>query len=200
MGGCTNLVQIGDKIVDAQILREFFACDLSACKGACCLEGDSGAPVVEEEIIALDDALPQLRPMLTEEGQEAIDRQGVCYRDSDGDWVTTLVRGRECAFSFQSGGCYLCAIERAIEQGRCAASKPISCSLYPIRVGRSGQMTLLKYDRWEICAPAIRNGKKLGIRVYEFLKAPIVRAFGTAFYSALEEAAERIGESSCSRR
>lgn len=195
MGRCTNLLQIGDKIVDAQILRECFVCDLSVCKGACCLEGESGAPVVESEIIALEEALLQLRPYLSDDGLAALDAEGVCYRDSDGDWVTTLVRGGECAFSLQEGGCYLCGIERAIERGAITAVKPISCSLYPIRVGYSGQMTLLKYDRWDVCAPAVRHGRKLGVRVYEFLKGPLVRAFGEEFYSALEVAARRLARS-----
>ncbi|PIE84276.1 MAG: hypothetical protein CSA07_02750 [Bacteroidia bacterium] len=194
MARCSRLIQLGDKIVDAQILRAYFACDLSACHGACCLEGDSGAPLESREIVALDDALEALKPLMSHEGAAAVGQGGVCFRDGDGDWVTTLVRGKECAFSFREGDCYLCAVERGLREGKSPAQKPLSCALYPIRVGRSGAFDLLRYDRWEICEPAVENGRRQGIRLYEFLREPLVRAFGEAFYEELAAAAEGLGE------
>ncbi|PID89839.1 MAG: hypothetical protein CSA97_05980 [Bacteroidetes bacterium] len=188
------MIQLGDKIVDAQILRAYFACDLSACRGACCFEGDSGAPLETEEIVALDESLEMLKPLMSREGVEVVNREGVCFRDGDGDWVTSLVRGNECAFSFQEGGCYLCAVERGLREGKSDAQKPISCALYPIRVGRSGAFDLLRYDRWEICEPGVANGEQLGIRLFEFLREPLVRAFGEEFYEDLARAADELGE------
>ena len=168
---CERLVQLGDKIVDTRILREYFCCDLSTCRGACCLEGESGAPVNAEEIIGLEEEYDQYAAGLTERGRRAIEMDGVAWRDADGEWVTTLANGAECR-----------------------VRKPLSCHLYPIRVGHSGQFTLLKFDDWDICQGAREYGQKLGLRVYQFLREPLIRAFGEEFYQELEAAAARMAE------
>ena len=191
---CERLVQLGDKIVDTQILREYFCCDLSTCRGACCLEGESGAPVNAEEIIGLEEEYGQYAAGLTERGRRAIEMGGVAWRDADGEWVTTLAGGAECAFATAENGVYSCGIERAWNAGKCRVRKPLSCHLYPIRVGHSGQFTLLKFDDWDICQGAREYGQKLGLRVYQFLREPLIRAFGEEFYHDLEAAAARMAE------
>lgn len=193
MTACNRLIQIEDFIVDSRILLEYFVCDLDACHGVCCYEGTSGAPLNNEEIEILTDELPRLKPLLTPEGKKAL-RKGVAYRDFDGEWVTTLVDDRQCALSIVKNGTYLCAVEIAHAQGKTTAQKPISCHLYPIRVGRSGVFTLLRFDIWNICYDALANGKSLGVRVYQFLREPIIRAFGESFYNALDRAAALLDE------
>lgn len=188
MSRCQRLVQLGDCIVDSRILLGHFACDLEACRGACCREGASGAPLLAQEIATLTDELPRLLPFIPEEGSRVL-AGGVAYRDADGDWVTSLVEGGPCAFSTLCDGKYRCAIEMAHRDGRTVAQKPISCHLYPIRVGQSGAFTLLRFDSWSICHAAIRRGEALGVRVYQFLREPLVRAFGEPFYEALDATA-----------
>lgn len=193
MSKCCSLVQLGDKIIDRRIFTEYFACDLTACRGACCYEGASGAPVAADEIEALDAALPTLQTTLTPEHYALLQREGVCYRDNEGDWVTTLVEGKACAFAVEREGCYWCGIELAQREGKLSSClKPISCSLYPIRAKQTGTFTLLRYDVWEICLPACRKGRREGIRVYEFLRAPLIRAFGEDFYVELAEVGKLI--------
>lgn len=193
MSKCCSLVQLGDKIIDRRIFTEYFACDLDACHGACCYEGASGAPVTAAEITALDQALTSLQTTLTPEYYSVLQNEGTCYRDAEGDWVTTLVNGNACAFAVERDGSYWCGIELAQHEGKITAClKPISCSLYPIRTKQTGAFTLLRYDVWDICLPACRKGRREGIRVYEFLRAPLVRAFGEEFYNELLEVGKLI--------
>lgn len=199
MSRCRALLQIGDKIVDARIVTEYFACDLSACRGACCVEGSSGAPLEGREAEGLEDALPMLVEELDECNLKALEG-GVAYRDADGDWVTQLVAGRECAFSYCEAGITYCAVERAWRAGRIGQGKPVSCALYPIRLQKLGAMTRLSYDVWDVCAPARAKGRAEGIRVYEFLRRPIETHFGAEFYVQLQAAAEYMeaeGKASC---
>lgn len=188
MSRCRALLQIEDKIVDARIVTDYFSCDLSACHGVCCVEGDSGAPLESEEVAGLEDALPILSRELDKCNVEAL-REGVAYRDADGDWVTRLVEGRECAFSYCSGGVTLCAVERAWRAGRIRQPKPMSCALYPIRVARVGVMQRLSYHVWDVCAAARAKGRAENVKVYEFLREPIERHFGAEFYAQLQAAA-----------
>lgn len=188
MSRCCALLQIDDKIVDSRVVTEFFSCDLSVCHGACCVEGSSGAPLEAEEIEGLDIELPVLLERLPARNVPAL-RAGVAYRDGDGEWVTRLVDGCECAFSYNEGGIFLCGIEKAWREGVIAQTKPKSCSLYPIRVQRVGVMQRLSYHEWEVCAGARKKGQAERIRVYEFLRRPIERYFGAEFYKQLEAAA-----------
>lgn len=196
-----HIMQIGDVLVSPDIITEYFCCDLSKCKGVCCVEGDAGAPVTLDEIGAMEDNLDAVWSELSASAQSVIDKQGVAYTDNDGDLVTSIVGKKDCVFTcyhdikdFNSGEtiphCCLCAFERAYRAGRIKWCKPISCALYPIREKRFNMGLIgINYNRWDVCHDAVVLGKKLGIRVYQFLKEPLIRRFGEAWYKELEEAA-----------
>jgi len=188
------LLEIENVILTTEILTEYFCCDLAACKGACCVEGDSGAPVLLEEVAELEKAATLVWENLSAKAQSVIDRQGVVYSDSEGDLVTSIVGGRDCVFTCYDGaGCCLCAIDRAKREGRTTWAKPISCALYPVREKRlSGGLVGLQYHRWAICQPAVTHGREKGIRLYRFLRDPLVRRFGAAWYDELCKAAEEL--------
>lgn len=181
------LVEIRDKVVSTQIFEKKFVCDLAACKGACCIEGDAGAPLTVEEVSILEDDLEAIQPYMREEGLKAIEEQGVFYMDQDNEPVTTLVNGAECAFVFfDEQGITKCSIEQANREGKTDFKKPISCHLYPIRVKEFDDFTALNFDKWDICSPACACGDELNVPVYKFLKEPIIRAFGMPFFDELE--------------
>lgn len=189
------MIEIDDKIVSADLLRECFACDIAACKGICCVEGNAGAPLEIEEVATLEAQYETYKPYMTPEGIAAVERQGFMVVDDEGDYTTPLVGDAECAYSYTENGVTLCAVERAFREGRCSFRKPISCHLYPIRVVRFSNGTLgLNYHRWEVCRPAVECGRRLGIPVYKALREPIVRRFGEEFYRALEAAEEFLHE------
>ncbi len=190
------MIEIDDKIVSADLLRECFACDLTQCKGICCVEGNAGAPLEMDEVDVLEEEWENYRPYMTPEGIEAVERQGCMVVDPDGDYTTPLVDDAECAFSCEENGITYCAIERAWKEGKTSFRKPISCHLYPIRLASFSNGSIgLNYHRWEVCRPACECGKRLGIPVYRALKEPIVRRFGEDFYHQLEAAADLLAES-----
>lgn len=183
------MIEIDDKIVSADLLRECFACDLTQCKGICCVEGNAGAPLEDDEVDTLEEEYPHYRPYMTPEGIEAVERQGFMVVDADGDYTTPLVDDAECAYAYRDGEVTLCAIEKAWAEGKTPFRKPVSCHLYPIRLVRFSNGTVgLNYHRWSVCAPARKCGSRLGIPVYKALREPIVRRFGEEFYAALEAA------------
>ena len=185
------MIEIDDKIVSADLLRECFACDIARCKGICCVEGNAGAPLEEDEETILESEDPHYKPYMTSEGIAAVERQGFMVVDEEGDYTTPLVADAECAYAYTENGTTLCAIEKAWLEGRTTFRKPISCHLYPIRLMRFSNGTVgLNYHRWSVCAPARECGAKLGIPVYKALREPIVRRFGEEFYRALEAAEE----------
>jgi hypothetical protein len=190
---CAMLVEIQDKIVSTQIFERQFVCDLNACKGACCIEGDGGAPVTEEEVKIIEANLDKIRPFMRPEGIAAVEIQGVVYHDADFEPATTLVNGAECAFVFfDQKGIAKCAIEKAQREGLIDFPKPISCHLYPIRTKQFSDYTALNYEKWDICEPACACGEKLEVPVYKFLKEPLLRAFGEGFYNELEKVATEL--------
>ena len=190
------MIEIDDKIVSADLLRECFACDLTQCKGICCVEGNAGAPLEADEVETLEREYAAYRPYMTPEGIEAVERQGFMVVDADGDYTTPLVNDAECAYSRNENGVTLCAIEKAWLEGKTPFRKPISCHLYPIRLVHFSNGSIgLNYHRWSVCEPARRCGRKLGIRVYESLREPIIRRFGEEFYRALEAADELLNHS-----
>jgi hypothetical protein len=190
---CHMLVEIEDKIVSTQIFERQFVCDLTACKGACCIEGDGGAPVTPEEVQIIEKHLDQIVPFMRPEGIAAVKEQGVVYLDNDLEPATTLVNGAECAFVFfDNTGIAKCAIEKAQREGIIDFPKPISCHLYPIRTKKFQDYTALNYEKWDICEPACACGEKLEVPVYKFLKEPLQRAFGTQFYQELEKVASEL--------
>lgn len=199
-----HIMQIGDVLVSPDIITEYFCCDLSKCKGVCCVEGDAGAPVTLEEIDAMENNLDAVWSELSASAQSVIDKQGVAYTDNDGDLVTSIVGKKDCVFTcyhdiqdFNSGetipNCCLCAFERAFRAGRIKWCKPISCALYPIREKKFNMgLVGINYNRWDVCHDAVVLGRQLGIRVYQFLKEPLIRRFGEAWYKELEEAAAMV--------
>jgi len=180
------LVEIHDKIVSTQIFERKFVCDLNACKGACCVHGDAGAPLTIDEADILEEDLEKIKPYMRQEGIEAVDATGVFYVDQENDTATTLVNGAECAFVyFDEKGITKCAIEAAHKDGKTEFKKPISCHLYPIRLKQFNDFTAVNYDHWNICEPACTCGEELNVPVFRFLKEPLIRAFGEEFYQEL---------------
>ncbi|MBO4443348.1 MAG: DUF3109 family protein [Bacteroidaceae bacterium] len=187
------MVQVGEAIVSFDVLREPFCCDLGSCKGACCIEGDAGAPVTLDEVAAIEQLLPHIIDELSPEAREVIEQQGVAYTDVSGDLVTSIVGGKDCVFTcYDSSGCCYCAIERAYRKGLTSFMKPLSCHLYPIRISACGPYKALNYNRWDICKGAVLKGRQAGIPVYRFLKEPLVRCFGEEWYRELETVVEEL--------
>lgn len=184
------MIIIENTLVSEDVFEEHFVCDLAACKGACCVEGDSGAPVESNEIESVVNSFVAAKPWMTKEGIEAIEANGAVVQDSDGDWVTTLVSEKgACAFvHYSSDGTALCSIEMANKAGHSKFKKPISCHLYPIRLTKLADYVGLNYHKWPICAPACACGSKLQIPAFAFLKEAIIRKFGESYYSQLQEA------------
>ena len=184
------IMEVGGILISSEILTERFCCDYEKCKGICCVEGDAGAPVTQEEIAGIEDALDTVWGDLSASAQSVIDKQGVAYADKDGDLVTSIVRGRDCVFTCYDGDNCLCALERAYRNGQTSFCKPISCALYPIREKNFGNGLIgLNYHRWAVCKDAVIKGKELDIPVYQFLKEPLIRRFGTEWYNELCEVA-----------
>lgn len=184
-----TIIQIGDILVSEDVVTEYFACDYEACRGACCIVGDSGAPMEEDEPERLERDYPKYSALMRAEGREAAERAGFFEIDRDGDMVTPLVPGScECAYChFGPSGEALCAIEKA------GCRKPVSCSLYPIRVTRlTGGSLALNVHHWDICRPAFEKGRREKILVYQFLRGPLVGRYGEEFWSALDEAARHL--------
>ena len=181
------IYEIDGKLVSGELFDEKFVCDLAACKGACCIEGDAGAPLSEEEASLLDDIYEEVKPFMRKEGIDAIAEEGTYTVDGDGELVTTLVNNAECAYViFDDNNIAKCAIEDAFNAGKVDFKKPISCHLYPIRVADLSAGDALNYDKWKICEAACACGNELNVAVYAFLKEPLIRKFGEEFYGQLQ--------------
>lgn len=180
------MFQIGETVVSSELAERFFCCDIDACKGACCIEGDAGAPITNDEFKKLKEILPAIWDDLLPQAQQEIKENGVAYLDSDGELVTSIVNGKNCVFTcYAPGGVCECAIDRAYRQGRIDFQKPISCYLYPARVKVYPNVTTVNYHRWKICKSAEVLGRKNKLRVYQFLKEPLIRRFGQEWYDEL---------------
>lgn len=200
------ILQVGDILISSDILTEMFCCDLSACKGQCCIEGDAGAPVTLDEIGEIEDALDETWSDLSATAQAVIDKQGVAYTDQEGDLVTSIVNGKDCVFTYYDDiedfnthepikGCCLCALEKAFRTGKSRFCKPISCALYPIREKRFSDGTVaLNYHQWDVCKDAVKKGRELSLPVYKFLEGPLVRRFGQEWYDELCNVAHELRE------
>lgn len=189
------MIQIDDTIISIDCLSEKFCCDLDDCAGTCCIEGDAGAPVDLDEVEQLEAALPIVWNDLSASAQTVIDKQGVVYTDEEGDLVTSIVNGKDCVFTcYDEKGCCFCALEKAYRAGKTDFYKPLSCHLYPIRLKKIGDMTALNYHRWDVCKAAVCKGEQLNLPVYRFLKEPLIRRFGEAWYDELEKAVEELKE------
>ncbi|MDE7387824.1 MAG: DUF3109 family protein [Muribaculaceae bacterium] len=180
------MLQIQDTLVSLDLAEEFFCCDLSVCRGQCCIEGDAGAPVTEQECERIREVLPAAREYMLPRAIEEVEREGVSYVDEEGDLVTTLLDGRNCAFTcYGPDGVCLCALEAAQRAGRTSWRKPASCALYPVRLTEYPSFIAVNYHKWDICRSARANGRRLGIRLFQFLKEPLTERFGSEWYDEL---------------
>lgn len=190
-----TIIQIGDILVSEDVVTECFACDYAVCKGCCCIIGDSGAPLEESELEPLEENYPIYSKLMRPQGRAQIDKEGFFSIDRDGDIVTPVVdQTEECAYTtFDEAGNCFCSIERCFFQGECKFRKPQSCWLYPIRVTKlTGGGQALNLHRWGICKDAYEKGRREGVRVYQFLRDPLISVFGQDFYDALSYAAKKI--------
>ena len=185
------IIQVGDVLLSSEILTEKFCCDLGACKGQCCVEGDAGAPVTLDEIAEIEDCVDEVWNDLSASAQSVIDKQGVAYTDQEGDLVTSIVGGKDCVFTYYGElpgieNCCLCALEKAYRAGKTRFCKPVSCALYPIREKRlGGGLVGLNYNRWVVCKMAVAKGAEENMPLYEFLRDPLIRRFGEDWYQEL---------------
>ena len=201
------ILQVGDVLLSSEILTEKFCCDLSVCKGACCVEGDAGAPVTLDEIAEIEDCLDEVWHDLSASAQSVIDKQGVAYTDQEGDLVTSIVRGKDCVFTYYGDiecsmvngqcsmikDCCLCALEKAYRAGKIRFCKPVSCALYPIREKQlGGGLVGLNYNRWNVCKMAVAKGVLENTRLYQFLREPLIRRFGEAWYQELLDTVDEL--------
>lgn len=200
------IIQVGDVLLSSEILTEKFCCDLSVCKGECCVEGDAGAPVTMDEIAAIEECVDAVWDDLSASAQAIIDKQGVAYTDQEGDLVTSIVGGKDCVFTYYGDiedwnthlpimNCCLCALEKAYRAGRTHFCKPISCALYPIREKQLGEGLIgLNYNRWSVCKMAIAKGIQENLYLYQFLRDPLIRRFGDAWYQELLDTVRQLKE------
>ena len=186
------MIQIGDKIVSRDLFLEQFICHLEKCEGNCCVFGDAGAPLEDEEVGLLEESLEKVKPYMRPEGIRSVEENGSWVVDQEGEKVTPLVGHEECAYAIFEKGIAYCSIEKAFEKGEIDFQKPISCHLYPIRVVPLNNAVALNYHQWGICEAARILGKKEGLPVFRFLKAAITRAYGGSFYQDLEQVYEEI--------
>ena len=174
------MIEIDGKVISTEIFRRRFVCDIRRCKGTCCYDGDSGAPLEEDELRKLEDALPAVRPLLNSQ-------------ELDGDLVTPIINGRECVYSNrEADGTWTCAIEKAFLAGKTAWRKPISCHLYPIRIKKYKRCETLNFHEWDVCKPALELGEKIGKPVYQFLKEPLIAKYGERFFRDLEQVEDEL--------
>jgi hypothetical protein len=190
------MIQIDDKIISQEIFDQQFVCDLNACKGACCVEGDSGAPLLKNEAQELEKFYPIIKKYLSSNGKKAIKKQGFSIIDADNDLTTPLVNNRECAYVYYNAGITKCAIEKAYLEDGISFKKPISCHLYPIRITEYKEFDALNYESNKICSPACKLGELLKVSVFRFLKEPLIRKYGKSFYTELEVVEKSLSERS----
>ena len=189
------MLQLDDTIISLDLIEREFICDLGSCLGACCIEGDSGAPLKFEERDKIEEILPLIWDDLLPEAQRVIKENGVSYIDEEGDLVTSLIHGKDCVFAYYEGnGVCKCAIEKAYREGKTDFYKPISCHLYPVRLKEYDGFTAVNVHRWKICKCAEVLGRREGVKLYQFLKTPLIRRFGTEWYEQLEIAAKELSK------
>lgn len=184
------MIIIQQTLISEDIFEKQFVCDLNACKGACCVEGDEGAFVDPSEKKKLEQVYPAVKPYLTKEGIKAIEKQGYYITNDEGILKTPLMNGGPCAYTIFENGIALCGIEKAYREKKIKWPKPVSCHLYPIRISKVGEFDALNYEKWNICKPACKNGKTLGVPIFRFVKDAIIRKYGKEYYEAMEAAFE----------
>jgi hypothetical protein len=189
------MFELGKTIVSEEILEQDFVCNLQACKGACCVDGNAGAPLEESELPILKDIYAEVSPYLRPEGRKAIESQGTYVKGEDGEWETPLIDNQECAYVVYDGKVAKCGIEAAYLDGKISWKKPVSCHLYPVRVREYQSLTAVNYHKWHICDPACQLGESLKVPVYRFVAEALIRKFGEAWYKELEAVAKALKSS-----
>lgn len=185
------MIKVGEVLVSDDIKEVEFVCHLEKCKGACCVEGDLGAPLNEDELTIMMEIQKEVRPYLTPDGLREIEKQGAYVLDEDGDFSTPVIEGRECAYAhYDKQGVLKCGIEQAYLDGKISYRKPISCHLYPIRIIQKKNLEAVNYHKWSICSDACKLGKSLQVPLYKFLKDPLIRKYGESWYNELVKAIE----------
>jgi len=179
------MICVDNTIISDDIRDVLFCCDLPKCKGICCVEGDAGAPLEEEEISLLEDHIDEIKPFMVEGGIEEVEKTGIFDYDAAGNFVTPLIKGRECVFVYFENEIARCAIEKAFQEKAIPFPKPISCHLYPIRISEIESGDAVNYHKWSICRKAIENGRKLKLPLYQFLEEPLIRKYGRSWYNKL---------------
>tara|TARA_B100001758_G_scaffold247879_1_gene268039 strand:- start:15954 stop:16520 length:567 start_codon:yes stop_codon:yes gene_type:complete len=184
------MIQVDDKIISLDIFEKYFVCDLNACKGACCVEGDSGAPLLQEEVNIIDEIYDKVKPYMSKKGVLEIEKHGLAVYDIEGELTTPLINNKECAFVVDEGGISKCAIEKAYTEKKTNFKKPISCHLFPIRIKEYRDFDAINYEEVKACKPACECGRKLEVPLYVFLKESLIRKYGKSWYRKLLEAAK----------
>ncbi|HUB60941.1 MAG TPA: DUF3109 family protein, partial [Puia sp.] len=186
-----RVIAIDNVLVSDKVVEAHFVCDLLKCKGGCCEDGDAGAPLEKEELDRLNEVYEKVKPYLTSAGIREIESSGRYQYDREFGWVTPTIGGKMCAYGYKDAkGIIKCGIEQAYYDGKISWKKPISCHLYPIKIGRTKAGEVLNYEpRESLCRPGCAQGQKLQVPVYVFLKEAIVRKYGIDFYNALEHIA-----------
>ncbi len=188
------MFRVGDVLVSDDIVLEEFVCNLERCKGACCVEGEYGAPLEDDELPILREIYPRIRPFLTEAGVLNIEAKGPYVLDGEGDYSTPTVGKRECAYAVYEKGILKCGIEKAWSEGKTDFRKPISCHLYPVRVNKKEDFEALNYHKWHVCSPACELGKSMKVPIYVFLKDALIRKYGEEWYEQLVAAIQSQGK------
>ncbi|MCL2597459.1 MAG: DUF3109 family protein [Paludibacter sp.] len=192
------MLEIDKTLISFDLFDEFFMCDLLSCKGQCCVDGDDGAPLTAEEVEILRSVVSDVLEFLPESARQTIEKQGICYTDREGEAVTTLVDGKECAFVYRdTDGCAKCGIEMAYRAGKIDFYKPISCHLYPVRLQKYNDFIAVNYHQWSVCQCARNLGKQKQIAVYQFLREPLIRRFGEKWFEELQIAAQEYKLNKC---
>ena len=185
------MIEIGRTLISRAVVEEYFSCNLAECKGACCMEGDSGAPLTLEEVKQIKKEYPVIEKYLPEEHRREIQKQGFSVIDHDNDTVTPLVKGQQCAYSFfDEQGMLKCSIEKAFLNGKTSFRKPVSCHLFPIRITEYKNFDAVNYEKLEICKPGRVYGKSQQTKLYRLLKEALTRKYGEEWYKKLEIAAK----------
>jgi len=187
------LIVIDNVLVSDLVIEEQFVCDLLKCKGGCCEDGDAGAPLEKEEMDRINEVYEIVKPYLTPAGIKEIESRGRYNYDREFGWVTPTIEGKMCAYGYRDGkGIIKCGFEQAYYDGKTTWKKPISCHLYPIKISKTREHEVVNYEpRETMCSPACALGKKLKVPAYVFLKESLIRKYGTEFYEALEQVAQK---------
>ena len=186
------MLQIENTLVSIEVVKENFKCDILKCKGLCCVHGDSGAPLEEYELSILKDIYPVIKPYLRHEGIRTIENEGTYVIDKDNEYVTPIIKGKECAYTVFENGIVKCGIELAFISKKTEFRKPLSCCLYPIRIKKRNNFDSVNYDRWKICEPARELGNSLNLPVFKFVEDALIIKYGKVWVKKLTEIAAKI--------